>query len=161
MPHTHIIIVSRVAGNSCEITSWYAATPWVKRAWDIWLSGHATPADTAVDAWLHRNQLKLDRADGPAVVMTFPDGSFVEEWWIDGHLHRVNAPALLENNANGSQRELWYTHDKLNRPDGPAVVVRGQDGTVLLEQWYRDGVLEKNGGSLPLRPAKPPSGPTP
>ena len=162
MLHTHITITSTIADNSCEVTSWYAATHETKHTWDVWLAEHAmAPSGTEVDEWLHDSQLKLDRVDGPAVVMTFRDGSFIEEWWVDGHLHRLNAPAILETNADGSRRELWYTDDKLDRADGPAVVVRGRDGMVLFDEWYRDGVLQKNGDTPPRRTAKPASGPMP
>ena len=157
----HIEITLKLDGASCEITSCYALTPEQERARKQWMAGQATaPSDEAVDGWLDNNGAKLDRADGPAVVMKFSDGSRIEKWWANGNLHRVGAPALLEINANGSRREQWYTNDKLDRADGPAIVVHDPGGIILFEQWDHDGVLENS--RRPARgPDKPPSHPAP
>jgi hypothetical protein len=158
----HIEITFKAYQNSCEITTWYAVTPEQECAWKLWLAGQATaPSDEAVDAWLDKNEAKLDRADGPAVVMKFSDGSRIEEWWVNDNLHRVGGPAVLEINANGSGREHWYTNDKLDRADGPAIVVYDANGNILFEQWYHDGVLENSQGPVPPGFGKPPSHPAP
>jgi hypothetical protein len=158
----HIAITFKAYENSCEMTTWYTVTLEQERAWKLWLAAQATPpSDEAVDTWLNKNGAKLDRADGPAVVMNFSDGSRIEEWWANDKLHRVGSPALIETNANGSQREQWYTNDKLDRADGPAIVVRDSDGTILFEQWHHDGVLEKSRGLAPRGLGKPPSNPAP
>lgn len=159
---THIEITFKVVRDSCEITSWYAVTPEQERAWKLWLAGQDTaPSDEAIDAWLDKNEAKLDRADGPAILMKFSDGSRIEEWWANGNLHRIGAPALVEINANGSRREQWYTNDKLDRANGPAIVVRDRDGTILFEAWYHDGLFEKSRGLAPHGLGKPPSSPAP
>jgi hypothetical protein len=119
-----------------------------------------------METWLNKNadnvNPKLDRADGPAVIMNFSDGSRTEEWWVDGKVHRTGAPAVLDFNADGSlSREVWFTNDKIDRADGPAIVVRGHDGTILSEQWYHHGVLDKSREPAPRSPVKPPSSPAP
>ena len=44
----------------------------------------------------------LHREDGPAYIVEYDDGEYVEEWFYDGHEHRYGGPAVqyLSGNMN-------------------------------------------------------------
>jgi antitoxin component YwqK of YwqJK toxin-antitoxin module len=55
--------------------------------------------------------------------------NLIEEWHLDGKLHRVDGPALIEWLENGDKlSETWYLNGKIYRLDGPACT-----------DWYKNG----------------------
>jgi hypothetical protein len=42
------------------------------------------PDAESIATWLKKNGAKLDRADGPAYIETFADGTHIEKWYTDG-----------------------------------------------------------------------------
>ena len=74
---------------------------------------------------------KLHRVDGPACINV----GMYEFWCFNGEFHRVDGPAV--KCANGS--EIWYLNGKLHRVNGPAVKLA--DGTV--EHWIEGNRISK------------------
>ena len=87
--------------------------------------------DGTVEYYNEKSQ--LHREDGPAVV-----GSDLEEWYINGKLHRENKPAYIDKIYGW---EIWYKNGKPHRENGPAVV--GFKGSGLdnsnKKAWWLNG----------------------
>lgn len=64
---------------------------------------------------------KLHREDGPAFE-TQRLGLIYEEYWIDGRLHRVNGPAVRHDCV----REEWWRENQRHREGGPAIDATGR-----------------------------------
>lgn len=76
---------------------------------------------------------QMHRIHGPAVI--WPDG--VEEWWINGELHREDGPA--HTNTNGTM--VWYHYGLKHRIDGPAFI--WDDGDT---EWWLNGERHREDG---------------
>jgi hypothetical protein len=87
--------------------------------------------------------------DLPAVIMTSADGTVRGEKYYsrDGQLHRADAPALIKHFDDGSSLEIYYRQGKRHRADGPALTTISADGT-RSEQYFLNGV-EYGRESLP------------
>ena len=56
------------------------------------------------------------------------DGN-LQEWYLDGKLHREDGPAFIDDNY-----KEWWINDEKHREDGPAVI----DGNY--KEWYLNNV---------------------
>src|SRR5271166_578907 len=79
----------------------------------------------------------LHREDGPAYILRNGGGE-IESYYNHGELHRIDAPSHTFRSSLGLVWE-WYSLQGKPREDGPAEIVRGADGTVISETWYKDG----------------------
>jgi hypothetical protein len=59
-------------------------------------------------AWLAYKGCRLDSPDGPAVVRRGSDGSFYEEYWRNGKLHREDGPAFVRRGSDGVKEQRYY-----------------------------------------------------
>jgi hypothetical protein len=79
---------------------------------------------------------------GPAVqrfgVHTTPNFKIIEEYYIDGALHRGNdLPAMITYHRNGQPDvERWHRAGKLHRENGPAVIYYAEDGSIVHREWW-------------------------
>jgi hypothetical protein len=123
---THIEVSFKQEGS--EITAWYAATPDLVRAAEVWLGGQATTAsaETLCD-WLEENGAKLDRASGPASVASNGCGYRIERWYSNGKLDRADGPAIVKHYADGSTEAGYYKDGKFKNSYrlAPLSAIRG------------------------------------
>jgi len=96
----------------------------------------------------HNASGDLHREDGPARIIYFSKSDDLldirmEEWAINGELHRARAPAvtMYDNNGDVNLQEFWK-HGKLDRFSGPAVKLY-REAKLTKELWYRHGVLHR------------------
>lgn len=86
--------------------------------------------------WMNRNKV-LHRRNGPALVITYPDGTKQEEWYINGENHRLDGPAIQTWYPNGIKKtEMWMMYGRLHRLDGPADLSWDANGNIISEDWY-------------------------
>lgn len=82
------------------------------------------------------------RRDGPAFTLK-SDNSSTSNWWFKGKRHRDDGNEALydECRFRGDVylERGWYVNGELHRIDGPAHI-KTQNGVVVLEQWYNNGV---------------------
>lgn len=88
-----------------------------------------------VEQWILNG--RLHRTDGPAV--TRPSGT--TEWWENGQRHREGGPAIL--NADGT--EDWWINGKRHRDNGPAIIHKSGNKIIGME-WWRNGLLHRIDG---------------
>lgn len=89
----------------------------------------------------HLKDFKLHREDGPASIDRQPDGSFNEEYLLDGNVgpRADGGPNYVIGNADGTRIELWTDTDGLaHREDGPAQVEILANGD-RIERYLRHG----------------------
>jgi hypothetical protein len=92
------------------------------------------------------HQHRLQRAGGPAVIETFPDGTHIQTFCCEGLIGRADdGPAIIETQADGLQVERYLVAGKPHRADGAAVIETHADGG-RVEQFWRDGELIYQGG---------------
>lgn len=102
------------------------------------------PAETKAEADGTRKQLWYRHGaqhndSGPAYVATVADGTRIKEAWKkNGGLHREDGPASITI-YNGIRTEAWYHHGLLHNENGPAYIRKAADGTVIEEEWYKNG----------------------
>ncbi len=91
---------------------------------------------------------------GPAVTVFYhhvtPQFLALEEYYIDGVLHRDNdLPARVRSNEYSVCKE-WFQHGKIHRVNNPASLhlEAGKDGkiTVFREEWLQNGILHRIDG---------------
>lgn len=70
------------------------------------------------------------------------DGSLIEECWFnDGVFTRENGPSKVRYYHNITVEEIWWNNRELSRIGGPAYMAAMNDGTLLTEEFWRDGVF--------------------
>lgn len=83
---THIKVEFNTVGGT-RLEKWYALDAATLRKAAEWQAGQkTTPSAEQFSNWLDLNGGKLDRADGPAVIETYADGTRFEAWWTRGEL---------------------------------------------------------------------------
>jgi hypothetical protein len=96
------------------------------------------------DGVLHR-----DPSEGPALILRQSDSGrpIVEEYYVNGALHRDCAPAVLTYDETTGHLVVacYYRHGLQHREDGPASTIYGADGRIASEFWFRDGTLHRDG----------------
>lgn len=70
---------------------------------------------------------QLHRKDGPAI--EYVRGEVIEEWYLNGLLHRENGPARM-----CSRSRHWYKNGQRHREDGPA-----REWDAGGKEWYLNG----------------------
>ena len=66
----------------------------------------------------------------------------VEEWSLDGKMHRLNGPARTSYYPSGEINYLhWYSFGAFHREDGPAIISYNKDGSIFEKNWYLDGKI--------------------
>jgi antitoxin component YwqK of YwqJK toxin-antitoxin module len=89
---------------------------------------------------------ELHRDDGPARITNDAHGALIEEFYRNGKLHRENGPARIEQQPDGSHYgEYWYRNGEQHCSDGPAVIEREADGS-LAEEYWLNGQLHRDDG---------------
>lgn len=94
---------------------------------------HRTDGPAIIEAdgsehWYIRG--KTHREDGPAITNIFEDHSKEELWYWEDELHRIGGPAYTEYAPDGSVvNQEWLENGKLHRTDGPALLKTNEDGT--------------------------------
>jgi hypothetical protein len=92
-------------------------------------------------------------------------GGSIDEWSLNGKLHRVDGPAYVHYVGNGIMvAEKWYRQGKLHRINGPAfifidlcmfdfgVFTDEADGNrTKVEAWYKYNQLHREGGPAVVR----------
>lgn len=64
----------------------------------------------------------------------------IEEYHLNGQLHREDGPAYTEYNKSGNIKcEQYYNFDKYHREDGPAIIEYYKNGQVMLESYIVNG----------------------
>ena len=110
-------------------TTYYALEAQTYRQLRIWQAQQKQqPTSQDLNAWLNKNGGKRDRADGPAVVVTRPDGYRREVWYRNGQFDRADGPAFVETRADGSSYEAWYRNGEFVKAEtlaNPATIPRG------------------------------------
>jgi hypothetical protein len=83
-----------------------------------------------------------EREEAEALAYKFDAERGVETWrlWKDGPRHRLDGPAQIVTLPDGSRDECWFADDKLYRADGgPVFIRRAANGRVIEQLWYEDG----------------------
>ena len=86
---------------------------------------------------------KLHREDGPAIKTWYDDGPlYYESYYIHGLRHRENdLPAFYEYYPSGlERRKFWCTNGMKHRVNGPAWLMWDENGMLIEEKWYLNGV---------------------
>lgn len=101
---------------------------------------------------------KWHREDGPAQIITYPDGSKRRETWArDDKFHRDEQngqtdPADIEWYPNGNKKMVaYYQNDKMHRFGAPAVY-KWYENCILKHEWYyQNGKLHNEQGLAAIR----------
>lgn len=133
----HIELRFREYGR--DVTVYYAVDADTLRSAEIAIAAREDEMSAqALRDWLSNHGGYLDRVDGPAHVVVWPDGMRLEEWYRNGQLHREGAPAFIIRHPDDSTTEVYYSDGQVSREDGPARVMRRTDGS-MIEAFYRNG----------------------
>ena len=84
--------------------------------------------------WMNQKKV-LHRRGGPAIVVTYRNGTpKQEEWYINGKKHRLDGPAVQSWYPDGTKKsESWMVYDMSHRLDGPADLLWDDVVTLLLK----------------------------
>jgi hypothetical protein len=66
-------------------------------------------------------------------------------WRKNGLIGRDDGPAVVHEDGT----MCWYKDGLLHRDDGPAIERRAEDGTILRQAWYRNGLPHSHEGRHP------------
>jgi hypothetical protein len=93
-----------------------------------------------------RGKCHRDEEFGPAVIDKDDSTGIVtcEEYYRDGQLHRADGPATISRYPDGTLcAQAWYRQGKLHRDlqEGPAMIMWNEDGSVSVEDFWREGEL--------------------
>jgi hypothetical protein len=75
------------------------------------------------------------RSDGPAHIITKPNGYHHVRYYCAGMRHRLDGPAIIVNNPNGYYVSQYWYKNKLHRDNDPAVFIRKTNGKIIKEYW--------------------------
>ncbi len=105
--------------------------------------------DCLFEGYFERGRLHRDPKLGPACRTLFAEeGHERLEYVVDGLLHREEAegPAWIGTSLRTGRtvEEGYYRHGEPHRQDGPATIIRNDEGTLLSESWFRNGVLDRD-----------------
>jgi hypothetical protein len=67
------------------------------------------------------------------------DGTEVEEFYVDGKLHREDGPAKISRDTKGYSCEIWYLNGIPSRANGPAMIRRFADGRTAEDSFFKNG----------------------
>ena len=73
-----------------------------------------------------------------------------EEWWVDGKKEREHKIKYFDNKT--IQLEQWLLDGQLHRADGPAAVSYKEDGSILFQIWYLNGKFHRDDGPAMVFP---------
>lgn len=103
--------------------------------------------DTGVaikETYRQDHKVHRDPGEGPALIQRCSQtgAAWLEEYRVNGMLHRTDGPASIERNMDGTLfRVQYFQNGKLHRDptEGPADVMYGQSGAVFHEQYMLRG----------------------
>jgi hypothetical protein len=141
--------------NGYDITVWYAVPPDLDRAARAWAQQRAqttVPTASALHDFLREKGAKLDRADGPALVMVSDGGTRITQYLRDNKYDRDDGPAVIGSYRDGTLSETWFHGDNFEK-SRTSTIASNHDGT-FSETWcHIDGVKLHGPGARPSSPA--------
>lgn len=103
-----------------------------------------TTSNQFTQKWLHPENQRLHRFDGPAII--YPNGD--KKWYEYGQLHRVSGPAIIECWTRDHQPNYyaWYLRDQCHRIGAPAII----DPNTRI--YYQHNILHRIDGPAYITP---------
>ena len=66
------------------------------------------------------------------------DEDGIEEWFLNGELHREDGPAVISPQPNGNK--FWIQNGQFHREDGPAVFENYNESKGYNQVWYLNDI---------------------